>query len=67
MELQSISELERATRISRQELFRMGMALLFVVGIPWYQRVSIAWRLLITGDARNEATIKINAPTGVSL
>ena len=33
MELQSLSELEKATRIGRQELFRLGTALLFVVGI----------------------------------
>lgn len=33
MELQNISELEKATSKGRQELFRIGIALLFIVGI----------------------------------
>lgn len=33
MEFQSISELEKATSKGRQELFRIGIALLFIVGI----------------------------------
>jgi len=33
MELQSIRSLERATRIARPELFRLGTALIFIVGI----------------------------------
>ncbi|MCC2113679.1 MAG: inorganic phosphate transporter, partial [Hyphomicrobiales bacterium] len=36
MELQSISELEKATKLSRQELFRLGTALLFIVGIMMF-------------------------------
>ncbi len=36
MELQSINELEKATGKGRKELFRIGMALLFIVGIMLY-------------------------------
>jgi len=36
MELKHLSEIEKATRRGRSEMFRMGMALLFIVGVMLY-------------------------------
>jgi PiT family inorganic phosphate transporter len=36
MEIHNINEIERATRKAQRELFRFGMALLFIVGVMFY-------------------------------
>ncbi len=36
MELQNINQIEKATTIGRKELFRFGMALLFIIGIALF-------------------------------
>lgn len=36
MELSNINDIERATRKAQRELFRFGMALLFIVGVMFY-------------------------------
>ncbi len=41
MEFESVNEIERATRKSRTELFRLGTALLFVVGVMLYSGMSV--------------------------
>ncbi len=41
MELKSIENIEDATRPGRKELFRLGMALLFIVGIMLYSGVNV--------------------------
>ena len=40
MELQNINQIENATRFNRFELFRMGMALLFIVGIMLFSGIT---------------------------
>ena len=41
MELENVSQIERATHGGRSELFRLGMALLFVVGVMLYSGMSV--------------------------
>jgi PiT family inorganic phosphate transporter len=41
MELKNISQLEKATSINSMELFRIGFALLFIIGIMLYAGISI--------------------------
>jgi PiT family inorganic phosphate transporter len=41
MDLENVSQIERATQGGRSELFRLGMALLFVVGVMLYSGMSI--------------------------
>lgn len=41
MEFENVSQIERATHVSRAELFRLGTALLFVVGVMLYSGVSV--------------------------
>jgi len=36
MEIQNINDIERATRKAQRELFRFGMALLFIIGVMFY-------------------------------
>lgn len=42
MELQTISKIETASEINRKELFRIGTALLFIVGIMLYTNQQVA-------------------------
>ncbi|OOY98825.1 inorganic phosphate transporter [Solemya velum gill symbiont] len=41
MELQNLSQIEKATRFGRPELFRLGVALLFIVGIMLFSGFSL--------------------------
>ena len=41
MELKNISQLEKATSINNMELFRIGFALLFIIGIMLYAGITI--------------------------
>ena len=41
MEFESVNEIERATRKGRTEMFRLGTALLFVVGVMLYAGMSV--------------------------
>jgi len=42
MDIRSISQIEQATKFGRSELFRLGLALIFIVGIMLYSVASIA-------------------------
>ena len=42
MELEKIRHIEEATWVNRKEIFRLGVAILFIVGIMLY--VGISWR-----------------------
>ena len=42
MDIRSISQIEQATAFGRSELFRLGIAILFIVGIMLYSVASIA-------------------------
>ena len=41
MELENVSQIEHATHVSRVELFRLGTALIFVVGVMLYSGMSV--------------------------
>jgi len=41
MELENVSQIELATRVGRSELFRLGTALIFVVGVMLYSGMSV--------------------------
>ncbi len=41
MEFENVSQIERATDVGRLELFRLGTALLFVVGVMLYSAMSV--------------------------
>ena len=41
MELENVSQIEYANRTSRSELFRLGTALIFVVGVMLYTGMSV--------------------------
>lgn len=56
MELTHISELEKATKKGRIELFRLGMALLFIIGVMLYT--------LVRGEAQGSLFIVIAAMIG---
>ena len=52
MDLKNISSIESATKINRKELFRMGTALLFIVGIMLftYNRLDSNSGIYAAGD-----------------
>jgi len=41
MEFENVNQIERATRTGRTEMFRLGIALLFVVGVMLYSGMSV--------------------------
>jgi len=41
MELENVSQIEHATNVGRAELFRLGTALIFVVGVMLYSGMSV--------------------------
>jgi len=56
VELKHIDELEKATKKGRVELFRLGMALLFIVGVMFF--------VLMRGDAEGSLFVVVAAMIG---
>lgn len=56
MELSHINELEKATKKGRVELFRIGIALLFIVGVMFY--------VIVRGEAHGSLFVVIAAMIG---
>ncbi|MBZ0099358.1 MAG: inorganic phosphate transporter, partial [Taibaiella sp.] len=59
MEFQNIRQIENATRIGRQELFRLGTALLFIVGIMLFATVRLK-----TGQGQADILLVVAAMIG---
>ncbi|MCP5092034.1 MAG: inorganic phosphate transporter [Gammaproteobacteria bacterium] len=57
MEFENVSAIERATDVGRSELFRLGTALLFVVGVMLYSGMSV-------GQTQNGFMLVIGAMIG---
>jgi PiT family inorganic phosphate transporter len=57
VELHNVNQIERATRFGRSELFRLGTALLFIVGIMLYAGITM-------GDVANSYMLIIAAMIG---
>jgi len=63
MELEKIQEIEQATGVNRQEIFRLGVALLFIVGIMLYvsSRSEVSTMLVIAGIIGGYMALNIGA------
>jgi PiT family inorganic phosphate transporter len=63
MELEKIRDIEEATWVNRKEIFRLGMAVLFIVGIMLYleSQGEISNMLIIAGIIGGYMAINIGA------
>jgi inorganic phosphate transporter, PiT family len=63
MELERIQEIEKATWVNRKEVFRLGIAILFIVGIMLYvgSRGEVSHMLMIAGIIGGYMAINIGA------
>lgn len=63
MELEKINEIEEATWVNRKEVFRLGVAILFIVGIMLYvgSRGEVSHMLVIAGIIGGYMAINIGA------
>jgi PiT family inorganic phosphate transporter len=63
MELESIKDIEQATWVNRRELFRLGVAVLFIVGIILYlgSRGEVSHMLIVAGIIGGYMALNIGA------
>ncbi|NOQ69918.1 MAG: inorganic phosphate transporter, partial [Gammaproteobacteria bacterium] len=63
MELEKLHKIEQATWVNRQEILRLGISILFIVGIILYvgSRAEVSFMLVIAGIIGGYMALNIGA------